>query len=208
MWFSCSTITLLLQTQHQLLQIKVYVRLRLYAMHLVAVLRIRSVALVHPTVRGVEAPLTIRDGAADDGGVWHAGMLSRQHDTDMIWCWRGSRLTEEDDETNSAVVRGGEYLKLRRAVLMTGPEIEAKLRRNFTCRNHLLCAAVADGAKRTDAMLTRRSKCTFCNRRENGGGLRIYILRDGSEVAAGGRCSEYLDYLIVTPSAVRRYKTH
>ena len=37
--------------------------------------------------------------------------------------------------------------------MITGSEIEAELSRNFTCRNHLLYAAVADGAKRTDAML-------------------------------------------------------
>ena len=81
-----------LQTQHQLLQIKMYIRFRIRAMHLDAVLSIRSVALVHPAeVRGREAPITIRNGATDDGGVRHAGMLSRHYDTDMIWCWRGSR---------------------------------------------------------------------------------------------------------------------
>jgi hypothetical protein len=90
--------------------------------------------------------------------------------------------------------------------MLTGPEIEKMLRRNYECRNRTLFAAVAEGAKRTDALRTRREKCTFCNRRENGGGLRVYTLRDGSEVAAGGRCSEYLDYLIVNPGAMRRVR--
>jgi hypothetical protein len=89
---------------------------------------------------------------------------------------------------------------------MTGPEIEKMLRRNYKCRNDLLFAAVADGAKRTGTIRARREKCTFCKRRENGGGLRVYTLRDGSEVAAGGRCSEYLDHLIANPSAMGRVR--
>jgi hypothetical protein len=84
---------------------------------------------------------------------------------------------------------------------MNGPEIEQKLMRNYDCRNRSLFEAVAHGAKRTEAILKRRARCAFCNRRENGGGLRVYTLRDGSEVAAGGRCSEYLDHLIANPSA-------
>jgi hypothetical protein len=85
-------------------------------------------------------------------------------------------------------------------------EIETKLRRNYDCRNRTLFAAVADGAKRTDAVQSKRGKCTFCNRRENGGGLRVYTLRDGSEVFAGGRCSEYLDFLLANPGAIRRVR--
>jgi len=87
---------------------------------------------------------------------------------------------------------------------MTRREIERKLTRNYDCRNRALVAAVADGARRTDAVRSRREKCMFCNRRENGGGIRVYTLRDGSEVAAGARCSEYLDYLLANPGAMPR----
>ena len=52
---------------------------RISAMHLDAVLSVRSIAFVQPTeVRGLESPITIRNGASDDGGVRHAGMLSRE----------------------------------------------------------------------------------------------------------------------------------
>jgi hypothetical protein len=55
---------------------------RISAVHLDAVLLIRSVALLHPaTVRGVKAPITIRNGAADDDGVRHAERLSRPLNT-------------------------------------------------------------------------------------------------------------------------------
>jgi hypothetical protein len=63
---------LLPQTQHQLHQIEVDARLRVRMVYLDAVPPVSSIALVHAAeVHNLKAPVTIRDGAADDGGVWH-----------------------------------------------------------------------------------------------------------------------------------------
>jgi hypothetical protein len=82
--------------------------LRISAMHVDAVPPVRSIALIHlAEVRGLEAPVTIRYGAADDDGVRHAGMLSRHYDTDMISCWRGS------PDASSSFSKGPDLFVLR-----------------------------------------------------------------------------------------------
>jgi hypothetical protein len=76
-----------LQTQHQLLKVKMYIGFRISAMHFDAVPPVRSVAIVDlAEVLNFESPIAVRDGATDDRGVRHAGMLSRHYDTDVVWC--------------------------------------------------------------------------------------------------------------------------
>jgi hypothetical protein len=83
---------------------------------------------------------------------------------------------------------------------MTEPEIVACLEKNYKPRRRQLALALHDGARRTDSALrTGGECCVICGRRETGGGLIVYRLRDGQDLLLGHRCAEYLDYLIEHP---------
>jgi hypothetical protein len=85
---------------------------------------------------------------------------------------------------------------------MTSREIETRIRKNYAIRNRRLAAALQNQARPTEAP-TRSvgEKCAICRRKERGGGLLIYRLRDGQELALGRLCALYLNYLASHPQA-------
>jgi hypothetical protein len=88
---------------------------------------------------------------------------------------------------------------------LTNIETEQKIRRNYGIRNQRLSAALTDGATRTNGPVRATAqKCDICNRVEHGGGLVVYRRRDGSDLLTGGRCDQYLSYLIANPGIAQR----
>jgi hypothetical protein len=82
-------------------------------------------------------------------------------------------------------------------------EIERRIR-HYGVRKGRLLHAIQDGAVRVEGRHpSAREQCGICTRRENGGGLVRYLLRDGQELITGDRCAEYLDYLLADPRHAR-----
>jgi len=65
---------------------------------------------------------------------------------------------------------------------MSEQEMLARLENIPNNRRQRMVGAVQDGARRTEELRFVGEKCAFCNKKERGGGLRIYHLRNGEEL--------------------------
>jgi len=80
---------------------------------------------------------------------------------------------------------------------MSEQELLARLENVPNDRRRRMVGAVQNGATRSDGLRVGGERCAFCNKKERGGGLRIYHLRNGEELLVGHpRCTDYLEYLI------------
>jgi hypothetical protein len=85
---------------------------------------------------------------------------------------------------------------------MTDNETERRILA-YKPRRARISAVYFDGPRRTGSRQTRGERCAICNRKEHGGGLAVFRLRDGNQVLVGGRCADFLDYLIAHPTRAR-----
>ncbi len=86
---------------------------------------------------------------------------------------------------------------------MTNAEIERRIQ-HFRVRKGRLSRAIQDGAVRVPGRrAAAREQCDMCKRREGGGGLVCYRLRDGQDLIVGDRCAMYIDYLTKNPTRAR-----
>jgi hypothetical protein len=85
---------------------------------------------------------------------------------------------------------------------MTDSEIERRIVA-YKPRKAKFASAFFNGATRTGNMRASGERCEMCDRKEHGGGLSVFRLRDGDEMLAGGRCGVYVDYLIAHPTRAR-----
>lgn len=86
---------------------------------------------------------------------------------------------------------------------MTDSEIERRVTA-YKIRKARFAKAIDDGAIRgSRPHRAHGERCAMCNREEHVGGLCSFQLRDGNEMVVGGRCAEFLDYLIAHPTTAR-----
>jgi hypothetical protein len=89
---------------------------------------------------------------------------------------------------------------------MTDRELPERLDKNYAPRKRRLADALQGGARRADRPIrSEGGLCAICHRKEHGGGLVPYELRDGHELLVGHRCAEYLDYLASHPEYADQY---
>lgn len=89
---------------------------------------------------------------------------------------------------------------------MIAQKLRDCLDKNYQKRKRRLREAIENGAQRTDKPLRSNGEgCAMCNRKEHGGGLVTYLLRDGQELLVGQTCAEYLDYLAAHPDYAGQY---